>query len=416
MTAAGSNRLLRRRPSLLRERSPGGHAKVTNIELFFDLVFAFAITQLSHTLLGRLNGVGALETGILLLAVWWVWISTSFATSWLDPERTAVRLMIFALMGLGLLMSGALPHAFEAEGPLFAGCYVTMQIGRTLFLLWALGKAHPQLTRNFRRVTVWFSVSALLWIAGARAEHDDRLLLWSIAIAIEYGAVWIGFWVPGLGRSPTRHGSIEGEHLAERCSLFVMIALGESILVIGSTAASMKATLPGVAAFGVAFVGSVAMWWIYFNPGYGRAAQQIAHAADPGRIARLSHTYLHLPIVGGIIVSAVADELLLMHPSGHVDLHTLVPMIGGPALFLLGNLWFKTLALHRTPLSHLVGFALLAAIAVVSPNLEPLGVGAAVAGVLLIVAAWETVSLRRAPAPPLPNEADRRSSLPAKIW
>ena len=415
MTVASRNRPAGRRPSLLRERSPGDHAKVTNIELFFDLVFAFAITQLSHTLLARLTTVGALETGILFLAVWWVWIYTSFATNWLDPERSAVRLMIFALMGLGLLMSCALPHAFDAGGLLFAGCYVAMQIGRTLFLLWALGKAHPHLTRNFRRVTVWFSVSALLWIAGARAEHDDRLLLWSIAIAVEYGAVWIGFWVPGLGRSLTRHWTIEGEHLAERCSLFVMIALGESILVTGSTAASTKATLPSVAAFGVAFAGSVAMWWIYFNLGYGRAAQQIAHAADPGRIARLSYTYVQLLIVGGIIVSAVADELLLMHPSGHVDLHTLVPMIGGPTLFLLGNLWFKAIAWNRPPLSHLVGFALLAAIAVVSPSLEPLGVGAAVAGVLLVVAAWETLSLRRTPAP-LPPETDRRSSLPAKIW
>ena len=124
---------------------------------------------------------------------------------------------------------------------------------------------------------------------------------------------------------------------------------------------------------------------------------------------------MQLLIVGGIIVSAVADELLLMHPSGHVDLHTLVPMIGGPTLFLLGNLWFKASAWYRTPLSHLVGFSLLAAIAVVSPSLEPLGVGAAVAGVLLVVAAWETLSLRRSPAP-LPPETDRRSSLPAKMW
>ena len=264
---AGRDRSSHRRPSLLRERIPAAIAKVTNIELFFDLVFAFAITQLSHTLLGRLNEVGALETGILFLAVWWVWIYTSFATNWLDPERSSVRLMIFALMGLGLLMSCALPHAFEAEGPLFAGCYVAMQIGRTLFLLWALGTAHPQLTRNFRRVTVWFSVSALLWIAGARAEHDDRLLLWAIAIAIEYGAVWIGFWVPGLGRSQTRHWSIDGEHLAERCSLFVMIALGDR-----SSSPQHRGQRESDAAerrgLRCRLPGSVAMWWIYFNLGY----------------------------------------------------------------------------------------------------------------------------------------------------
>ena len=281
---ASRNRPAGRRPSLLRERSPGDHAKVTNIELFFDLVFAFAITQLSHTLLARLTTVGALETGILFLAVWWVWIYTSFATNWLDPERSAVRLMIFALMGLGLLMSCALPHAFEAEGLLFAGCYVAMQIGRTLFLLWALGRAHPQLTRNFRRMTVWFSASALLWIGGARAEHDARLLLWSIAIAVEYGAVWIGFWVPGLGRSLTRHWTIEGEHLAERCSLFVMIALGESHPghrrdLRRARRRRCRASLP------CCRVRRQRRDVVdLLRPRLWPRGQQIAHAADPGRM------------------------------------------------------------------------------------------------------------------------------------
>ena len=396
------------RRDVLREQSTGGATKLAPIELLFDLVFAFATMQLAQALLGRLDEVGAIETAILFVAVWWVWVCSGFATHWLDPARSAVRLMLFGLMGIGLLMSWVLPHAFGAEGLLFAGCCVALHLGGTLFLLWALGKDHPQLTRHFRRMTVWFSVSALLWIGGARAEPDDRLLLWSIAIAIEYGAVWIGYAVPGLGRSPSRHWAIEGEHLAERCAHFVTIALGVAILATGSSAAGMTPTPTSVAALAVTFIGCATLWWIHAHPGTGRAA-------GAGRAARRSMAYVHLPIVGGIVVWAVAGELLLKQPAGPVDLPLLMPMLGGPTLFLLGNLWLKTLTAHRTPLAHLVGFALLAAIAVVSPNLEPLGVGAAVAGALVIVAGWQTMSQRRTPAP-LPTEVDRRSSLPAKMW
>jgi len=415
MSGLARSRTRRRRPSLLREPGARGGAKLAPVELLFDLVFAFAITQLAQTLLGRLDAVGAIETAVLFLAVWWVWICSTFATHWLDPERSAVRLMLFVLMGVGLLMSWALPQAFGTDGLLFAGCCVALQLGGTLFLLWALGNDHEQLTRHFRRMTVWFSVSALLWIAGARAELDDRLLFWASAIAIEYAAVWIGYAVPGLGRSPSRHWAIEGEHLAERCALFVTIALGVAILATGSSAAEMTATPASVAAFAVAFIGSAALWWIHAHPGSGRTAPPNAHAG-PGRAARRSMAYVHLPIVGGIVIWAVAGALLLKQPSGPVDLPLLVPMLAGPTLFLLGNLWLKTLISHRTPLSHLVGFALLAAIAIVSPNLEPLGVGAAVAGALVIVAGWQTLSKRRTPPVSLPTEADRRSSLPAKMW
>ncbi len=381
----------------LRHRGAHGHAKVTNIELFFDLVFVFAITQLSHSLLEHLNLQGVLQTGLLFLAVWWVWICTSWCTNWLDPDRASVRLMLFTLMLAGLLMSCALPHAFADEALLFAACYVAMQVGRSLFTLWALGSAQPALTRNFQRVAIWLGVSAIFWICGALAAPEWRMPLWALAIAIEYGSAWAGFWVPGLGRSHTSDWTIEGAHLAERCALFIMIALGESILVTGATAASVPATGPTVTAFGVAFIGSVSMWWIYFNAGVERGAEQIASAADPGRLGRLVYTYIHLLIVAGIIVGAVADELVLSHPLGHLDAHVMAPMVGGPALFLLANLWFKAVVWGRLPLSHMVGLALLALVTLVSSlatAASPLALASAVTAILLIVAAWETRSLR----------------------
>jgi low temperature requirement protein LtrA len=409
------NRKPRVRSSLLRERAPLEAAVVTNIELLFDLVFAFAITRLSHTLSDRPTLAGALESAVLLLAVWWVWIYTAHATRWLDPQHGAVRMSIFVLMLAGLLIGWALPHAFEADGPLFAGCYVAMQVSRTLFLLGALGRGQPQLTRNFRRVTIWFSVSALLWIAGAQATPDQRLLLWSIAIAVDYGSVWIGFWVPGLGRSLTHQWTIGGEHLARRCSLFVTLALGESLLATGATAAGTKATPASVAAFVVAFVGSVAMGWLYFDAGYGRAGHRTSKAAGPGRIVRLGYTHLHLLIVAGIVVGAVGHALLLSPPAGEIERHMLAAMIGGPTLFLIGTLGLRAARRSGPALSHLVGFAMLAGTAAAAPLLEPLGVAALISAILVVVAAWETISLARAPAA-RPSEANPRSSLPAKIW
>src|SRR5580693_5953441 len=143
------------RAGFLRARSAGSNSKVTNIELFFDLVFVYAVTQLSHTLLHGLNLLGTLQVLLLFLAVWWVWVFTSWVTNWLDPERPVVRLALLTLMLAGMLLSIALPDAFGRRGLLFAGAYVFMQVGRTLFTLWALGNAAPANTRNFQRITLW---------------------------------------------------------------------------------------------------------------------------------------------------------------------------------------------------------------------------------------------------------------------
>ena len=252
-----------RRAGLLRARGAHEHARVTNVELFFDLVFVFAVTQLSHSLLKNLTPLGAARTALLFLAVWWVWIYTSWVTNWLDPERTPVRLLLFALMLAGLVLSTSIPQAFDAKGLAFALAYVFMQVGRSLFMVWALGDSSPGNVRNFQRITAWLALAGVFWIAGAFAEGGVRLGLWGAALAVEYVSPAVGFWTPGLGRSTTDDWDVEGGHLAERCSLFIIIALGESLLVTGATFEGLPWTAPTVAAFAVAFVGSVAMWWIY---------------------------------------------------------------------------------------------------------------------------------------------------------
>ncbi|RJF88068.1 hypothetical protein D3874_14440 [Oleomonas cavernae] len=380
--------------SVLRQRKPHEHGRVTFVELFFDLVFVFAVTQLSHSLLKHFTPLGALETALLLMAVWWVWIYTSWVTNWLDPDKPAVRLMLFGLMLAGLLLSTSLPEAFEARGLLFAGAYVAMQLGRSLFMLWALKPHSPGNFRNFQRISIWLAVSGAVWLAGGLAEGETRLALWVVALAIEYAGPSQGFRVPGLGRSMTSDWDVEGGHLAERCALFVIIALGESILVTGATFAELAADPVTISAFLASFIGSVAMWWIYFNIGAERGSHHIASAEDPGRIARLGYTYIHLLLVAGIIVTAVADEFVLAHPTGHGEPGVTAVVIGGPALYLLGNMLFKRLSAPNLPLSHLVGLGLLALLVPAGFFTSPLLLSAATTVVLVAVGIWEGLSLR----------------------
>lgn len=383
--------------SLLRPREARDSGKVTMVELFFDLVFVFAVTQLSHRLLAHLDVEGAAQTALLLVGVWWVWIYTSWVTNWLDPERIPVRLCVFVLMAAGLVLSSSLPEAFGAHALAFAASYVFIQVGRTLFFLWAIRAEAPARRRNFHRILAWLSTAGVLWIAGALIGYPWRYACWIGALAIEVAGPALLFRVPGLGRSSTEEWDVDGGHLAERCGLFVIIALGESLLVTGATFAQSSWDATAITAFVVAFLGSIAMWWVYFDSGAARATRRIEHSDDPGRIARIAYTYIHVLIVAGVIVCAVADEIVLVHP-GHVETGGIVAILAGPSLYLLGNALFKWATNDRRgpPLSHLAGLILLGALvpAAFSHAFSALALGGATTAVLIVVAGWETLSLR----------------------
>jgi low temperature requirement protein LtrA len=385
------------RANLLRTRHGHDHHRVTFVELFFDLVFVFAVTQLSHGLLKHLTPLGALQTALMLLGVWWLWMFTCWATNWVDPEKSAVRMLLFALMLAGLVLSSSIPKAFEDRALPFACAYVFTQVGRSLFLLWAFKRHDAKNYRNFQRIVIWLSLAAPFWLAGAFVDPATRLGLWAIALAIEYAGPVAYFWVPGLGRSATADWRVEGAHMAERCGLFIIIALGESILIIGATFAELAWNAGTVAAFMVSFIGSVAMWVVYFNIGAERSSRQIAGSDDSGRMARNAYTYMHLPIVAGIIVVAVGDELVLHHPGGHIDVKTAAVLIGGPALYLIGNSLFKRLSAPNFPLSHLVGLGLLLPLIPAAAVVSPLLLSVATTIVLIVVATWEWLSFRRGP-------------------
>jgi low temperature requirement protein LtrA len=389
MTAAAE----RPRASLMRERVEGGHHRVTYVELFFDLVFVFAITQISHTLLHHFTPLGFLQVSILFLGVWWVWIFTSWITNWLDPEQTPVRVLLFVMMLTGLVLSTSIPKAFEDRGLAFGIAFAVLQVGRTGFMFFAVPRESTALRVNFVRIFTWLAVSGVLWITGGLVHGESRLLLWGLALAIEYASPAAGFWTPGLGRSSVKDWSVEGGHMAERCALFIIIALGESILVTGATFADLKWSGEAVGAFLVAFTGSLAMWWIYFHKGAEAGAHNISQVSDPGRVARLAYTYLHMPIVAGIVVVAVGDELVLAHPSGHSDAKTVLSIVGGPLLFLVGMILFKHTIHGLWQLSHLAGIAALAVLAPFGHHLSPLMLSSITTAILLIVGAWEAISI-----------------------
>ncbi len=374
---------------LLRARD-GGHARVGFVELFFDLVFVFAVTQLSHALIEHPTPLGLLQVAMMLMAVWWAWMYTTWATNFLEVEHRGVRLMLFVVMGVGVVMSSSISHAFDGTGLAFAGAYVLMQIGRTAFLLYAVRK-DDVLRRNFLRVIIWFVVSAVFWLLGGLAEGQSRLMWWGIALALDYLGPVTMFWCPGLGRSTTHDWSVEGGHMAERCGLFMIIALGESILVTGATFASHDWTPGVVAAFASAFTATVAMWWIYFSANADAASEEIRKSDDPGRVARIAYTYMHIFLVAGIIVTAVGDEWALAHPDGHMDVKTAMVLLGGPGLFLLGSLLFKWSVFRHLTLSRLVGMALLLLLAIPAMSLTPVILSWLATVVLIVVAVWETV-------------------------
>ena len=372
-------------PPLLRDRS--GAQRVTNIELFFDLVYVFAVTQLSHYLLGHADLRGALQTGLLLMMVWLVWSYTTWVTNWLDPDLIAVRLVLVALMLVSLAMSVSLPRAFEDLGLWVGGAYAIQQVGRTVFIVIAL-RGHP-LEVNFQRILAWCVVSSTFAIAGGLTHGNARALLWLAAVGVDLLGAWVGFYTPGLGRSRTSDWTIEGSHFAERCQAFILIALGESIVIIGATLTSKPVSASDVTAFVVGFVGAVALWWLYFDQSAGAAAQKIANSDDPGRLGRSAYTLIHPVMVAGIIVSAAADQKVLSDPAGTASTASAWMILGGPALFLAGHAAFKLVVWRYLSWPRVAGIVVLALLGLAASAIPELGLAACAAGVVTAVAATD---------------------------
>jgi low temperature requirement protein LtrA len=324
-----------------RDRDAGEEQRATTLELFYDLVFVFAVTQVSHLLLDDISWQGAGEAALVLLVVWWAWNYTTWVTNELDPDSPVVRLLLMGIMLATLLMAVAIPGAFGSNGLLFASSYVAIQVGRHAFLTFASARAGTIERERAADILIWFIAAGPFWIAGALAEDEARAALWLVALAIDYLAPVFLYRVPGRRRLDPETWDVETAHFAERFQLFVIIALGESIVLIGATTSDLDIDAARLSALALAFAGTAALWWLYFDYVAPIAQRRLELAENRTLLARDGYTYLHVLMIAGIIVWAVGDELVIAHPTDVLPAAEVAILVSGPAIYLLGHVLFR---------------------------------------------------------------------------
>ena len=397
MTTGGAADLLRK---------PGQPQRATFLELFFDLVFIFALNRVSHRLVEDITSqrrivlTEAGQTLVVLLAVWLVWTATAIITDIYDPDQPQIQLLVVGTMFASLVMAVAVPAAFSRRGLLFAGAYVSVHVGRGLYLVPALRGHEAQ--RRAARVLFWFGVSAVPWIAGALfPESVTRGVLWTLAIALDYAALVLRLPTPGLGRPSMTELPVTAEHLSERYRQFFIIALGELIIVASATFSGSDLKPGSAAAFAVCFAITVLFWRIYFYTAGGLFHAAIATARSPGRLA-ITLSLAHLLMVTGIVATSAGFELVIAHPFGHTDSAWAAVILGGPALFLLGRAVLEYAVFSRVSPARPIGALVLAGAAPGILHTPPLSAATASLLVLVAVAVTDVARTRRHPRQPLP--------------
>jgi low temperature requirement protein LtrA len=367
---------------------------VTPLELFFDLVYVFAVGELSQHLLEHVDLRTGAETVVLALAVLYAWYMTAWGANWLEPDAPAVRALLVALMFASLLMSVAIGGAFAERASLFVAGYLLLQVGRSAFLIVALGgRAHAG---HFVNELAWELLAGGLWVAGAFAGRDTRLVLWGLAAVVTYAGVWALHWLPGRGRRiDLEHTEIAGGHLVERFRLFFIIMLGETVLTTGDAFTAEPFGSERLLALAIAFAGTVALWWCYFQRIEGIGIELADTADDAGAVGLLGTWTLTLLAVA-LIGIAVGDELAIADPGADPTHGFTVLAFGGAALFLVTQALFLRSALGRVPRSRPLALAALAILAAATAPFTLIAGIAATSAVLVAVAIVDTVRTRDA--------------------
>lgn len=371
--------------SLIRPREVA--RAVTPLELFFDLVYVFTVSQLAHHLLGHVDARGVLQTLVLTLAVMYAWFMTVWTSNWLDGARQPVQLTMLGLMFASLVMSTSVSGAFGDRAGLFVAGYLAIQIGRTAFAVIAF-RGH-RLYMHFVNAMFWEIGTGLIWIAGIAASGDARLWLWLAATLITYGGVIAGHPLPGR-RSPFSSDSqIYAEHLLERFRLFFLIALGETVLTIGNAFAGQPLQADRLLVLALAFAGTVSLWWCYFHRAEDIGVGAVEGSADASRIVALGNYTLILMVIG-IIAIAVGDELAIAGPHDPSTLSTAILIFGGPAVFLIAQMAFMRRAAGSLPRARALACAGLLLFGLATAPLSLLAAVAASSAILAAVAIADT--------------------------
>jgi low temperature requirement protein LtrA len=371
-----------------RELEHGDEHQVTPLELFFDLVFVFAMTQVTSLLADDPTWRGVLRGMLVLAALWWAWGVYAWLTSAIDIDEGGVRLVMLASIGAMLIVALAVPGAFGDDAVLFGAAYLLV---RLLHLVLSAVVARDDPDRRgalLRFVPTAIFGPSLLVLAGF-LEGDERIVVWVIALAIDY----LGPVVIGVGRG----WQVAPEHFAERHGLIILIALGESIIAIGVGAGfDLDTGVIVAAALGIVVVS--ALWWLYFDVAavFARRRLMQAKGLELHRLALHSYSYLHLPMVAGIVLFALGLKTTLGHVSEALDTVPAVGLCGGAALYLLGHIAFLFRTTGRVFRRRTVGAVVLVALVPATVAIPALAALALVSTVCSLVVAYEVLRYREA--------------------
>jgi low temperature requirement protein LtrA len=362
--------------------------RVTPLELFFDLVFVFAITQVTSLLADDPTWGGVLRGMLVLVALWWAWTGYAWLTSTMDVDEGGVRLAMLASMGAMLGVALAVPGAFGDDAVLFGVAYLLVRLLH-LVLYTIVGRDDPDLRGAVLRFAPTAIFGASLLVLAGFLEGDERIAVWVVALAIDY----LGPAMIGGGRG----WRIAPEHFAERHGLIILIALGESIIAIGVGAGFELVT--GVivaAALGIVVVS--ALWWLYFDVAavFARRRLMEARGVEQARLARDSYSYFHLPMVAGIVLFALGLKATLGHTGEALDTVPAVGLCGGAALYLLGHVAFLFRTTGRVFRRRTIGGVVLLALVPAAVAIPALAALAFVSAVCSLVVTYEVIRYRAA--------------------
>jgi low temperature requirement protein LtrA len=353
------------------------------LELFFDLVFVLALTQCTALMADQPTWEG-LAKGVLVLGVlWWAWVGYAWLTSILDPEEWLVRSTMFAAMAALLIVALCVPEAFEDLGLLFACAYAFVRVAHiALFVI--VGRDDPAFLRSTTGLAIGTAVGFSLLIAASFADGLLQGGLWALALALDVGEPYV------FGSEGWR---LEPGHFAERHGLIVIIALGESIVAIGIGAErGIDAGVAVAAILGVAI--SAALWWLYFDV-VALVAERRLHHAAPGRerneIARDSYSYIHFPMVAGVVLVALGLKKSLEHVGDPLHVEPATALLGGVALYLVAHVAFRWRTVHRLSVQRLAAAVVLVALLPPAVEMPALATLTVVLAVLAALIAYETV-------------------------
>jgi low temperature requirement protein LtrA len=369
-----------------REFAPDPEHQVTPLELFFDLVFVFAMTQVTAQLAEDPTSGGVLRGMLVLVALWWAWTGYAWLTSAMDVDEGGVRLAMLASMGAMLVVALAVPGAFGDDAVIFGVAYLLVRVLH-LVLSAIVSRDDPDRRGALVRfVPTAISGPSLLVVAGF-LEGDVRTVVWVVALAIDY----LGPTIIGVGRG----WRIAPEHFAERHGLIVLIALGESIIAIGVGAGfELTAGVILGAALGIVVVS--ALWWLYFDVAAIVARRRLMEATglELHRLALHAYSYLHLPMVAGVVLFALGLKTTLGDVGESLDTVPAVALFGGAALYLLGHIAYLYRATGYLFRRRTVGAVLLLALAPAAVAIPALAALAVVSVVCSLIVAYEAIRYR----------------------